>query len=159
MAHSARLSALLTQRTNIQALVVYFLFYSFIGWIVDTAARSYASGHYEVGNFLPILPLCPLYGFGALLVLTLAPHLSKLRIIWQWCVYALLLATLEYTTGTLLLFFTHQRSWGYPPTFLSLNGFTDPAHAMLWGSLALILNEVVHPYVKTHVFLMVQTSE
>lgn len=117
-------------------ILFYFFLYSFIGWIIDTGYRSAWARAYTSGSFFP-LPLCPIYGFGALLVLSLQQTISFLPILVQWGVYAILLATLEYVTGVVILRVYNKRLWQYPGGLLNVKQFTNLSHAAIWGALAM----------------------
>lgn len=122
-----------------------FFAYSFIGWIIDTFFRSIAAGQFTVGNVLP-LPLCPVYGIGALLVLMLGRAFKSTHLLVQGALFGLTLAITEYIAGILILKATGERSWLYEGGVLSLGGFTDLQHALWWGAAALVLVHILHPY-------------
>ena len=134
--------------------VLYFIFlfflYSFIGWIGDTAYRSFYERRYAPGSFFPV-PLCPVYGVGAVLVLVLDGFFHAAPLVLQWVVYGLLLAGLEEATGVFLLVFFKRRLWSYPDGRKKKGRFTDIGHAMLWGALAVLLVRYVHPFIGSSV--------
>ena len=47
---------------------LYFLIFAFIGWLLETCFSFYALGHFTKRGFL-FGPLCPIYGFGALILI------------------------------------------------------------------------------------------
>lgn len=128
----------------------FFILYSFLGWIGDTLTRSLTAHRYLPGSFFPI-PLCPLYGFGALLAIGLSPLITRLPLILEGAAYGVILAALECITGIIILKRFHRRLWLYKPSLLNIAGFTDLAHAMLWGLLALVFLYIGHPWVENMV--------
>ena len=47
---------------------IYFLLFAFIGWLLETAFSFYSLGYFTKRGFL-YGPLCPIYGFGALILI------------------------------------------------------------------------------------------
>lgn len=133
-------------------LVVFFLIYSFIGWIVDTAIRSFEEGKWKTGSFFPI-PFCPLYGFGALLILGMHTVLGKIPLLIQIAIMGVVLAGFEYIAGILVLRLSGRRLWHYPKSFLNIGGFTDFWHAVLWAELAAVVI-IIHPLLFATFFKM-----
>jgi uncharacterized membrane protein len=119
-------------------LVLYFLLFSFIGWVGDTAYRSFEKGTYVRGSFLPI-PIMPIYGFGALLILFINTRLHPFPFFVKFFLYGSLLAALELATGFLVKKYFKRRLWKYDGGILNIGGFTNFAHVLLWGALAMIL--------------------
>lgn len=131
---------------NHSKLVGYFFLYSFLGWIIDTADRSWVAGHYSVGSVLPV-PLCPIYGFGVVASLLLAPLLRKLPLLFEGLIYGVALAVMEFLTGEFFLRMFHRRLWNYPTGFMNLDGFTDVFPVLLWGTAALLVVYFIHPFI------------
>ena len=47
---------------------IYFILFAFIGWLLETCFSFYALGHFTKRGFL-YGPLCPIYGWGALILI------------------------------------------------------------------------------------------
>ena len=47
---------------------IYFLVFSIIGWLIETAYSFYSLGHFTKRGFL-YGPLCPIYGWGAVILI------------------------------------------------------------------------------------------
>ena len=47
---------------------IYFLVFSIIGWLLETAFSFYSLGHFTKRGFL-YGPLCPIYGWGAIILI------------------------------------------------------------------------------------------
>lgn len=130
---------------NVLFLIISFLIYSFMGWMIDTAGRSWTAGKYTTGSFFPV-PLCPIYGFGALGAIFLHHLFGSVSIIMQGIIFAFLLSLLEYSTGFVTLKVFHRRMWNYPTEKTSDKHFTDLPHAILWGVLAILTVQALHPF-------------
>jgi len=122
----------------------YFFFYSFVGWLMDTSYRSILARAFAPGSFFPV-PMCPIYGFGALLVIFLHRAFPSAPLVLQGLIYGVLLALLEYLTGYFALLFFHRRLWYYAGGWLNLGHFTDLSHAVLWGVGAIVLVSYLQP--------------
>ncbi len=127
------------------SLTFYFFFFSFMDWIADTIIRSFLAHAYTTGSFFPI-PLCPVYGFGALLILFLHRLFASASILTQWTVYGISLGALEFVTGEFISTFFHRDLWSYSSGLIPLGHFTDLVHVMLWGALGLIFVRYIEPY-------------
>jgi uncharacterized membrane protein len=120
------------------SLIAYFFLYSFIGWIGDTAYRSFSERKYRPGSFFPV-PLCPIYGFAALLVIFLHRIFGPVPLIFQAVFFGILLAGFEYASGVVILRLFRRRLWKYTGTLFNLGQFTDLSHAILWGVLSVLV--------------------
>ena len=126
---------------------LYFLFYSFIGWLIDTAHRSYLEGQFTSGS-LTVLPLTPIYGIAALAIL-LAHNNWELKKIWQqFFVYGFIATVVEYLGGVFTLQIFGRRLWDYSEIPFNLHGHISLLHAFYWGLLALLLIQVIHPRIQ-----------
>ena len=47
---------------------IYFLIFAIIGWLLETCFSFYSLGHFTKRGFL-FGPLCPIYGWGALILI------------------------------------------------------------------------------------------
>ena len=67
---------------NLYNLSAFFLIFSFLGWIVDVIGQSAHDGYYSDRGFLS-LPVCPIYGFGAVfLIFLLQPFLNDIHVLF-----------------------------------------------------------------------------
>ncbi len=135
------------------AFILYFLIYSLFGWIIDTSYRSYKGRKFVDGGFFPYLPLCPIYGFGAMIVLGANQYLHSFPLFGQWLIYVLVLAAFEYASGDLILHVFHKRLWNYRKNAFHIGTFTDLFHAAAWGTFAILLIRYVHPYLESIIVL------
>lgn len=122
-----------------------FLSYSFLGWCCESVYCSIGQGRLINRGFLNG-PLCPVYGFGALLVIFLLDGA-------EGNAAALFLAgmaatsLLEYLTSWLLEKLFHMKWWGYSHYHFQINGRVCLLNSLMFGGLSVILMLGVRPRV------------
>lgn len=131
-------------RTRLKETVYSFLLYSVVGWCIDTGFRSVVSGHFEANNALGI-PFSPMYGAGAVAILHIYPYIQHWARWKQFGLYALLLPTYEYLGGVVSEWFLGRRLWDYSSYPLNIGAYTDPIHAVVWGTAALLVLYIMQP--------------
>jgi len=62
--------------SKFQILFIYFCIYAFIGWLLETLYVSSLQGHLVKRGFL-FGPICPIYGFGAIMLITVLGKYKK----------------------------------------------------------------------------------
>ena len=65
-----------TTKDKIIEYIIYFFIYSFIGWLIETIYALFVHGYFVKRGFL-FGPICPIYGFGAVLLLLATKKLYK----------------------------------------------------------------------------------
>lgn len=121
---------------------VYFITYSFIGWLLESFYASFSAGAFVNRGFLAG-PFCPLYGIGALLLLLLyhlLPNLTALLFLAM-----LICSALEYAAGLLMEKTLELRWWRYKNPLAFLRGRLSLPTSFSWGLLAVFLLDVLHP--------------
>lgn len=123
----------------------YFLIYSFCGFLLEVAfARIMGHPKRDRKCFL-LLPMCPVYGLGALLILWLAR--PERGILWVMVMGALAATAAELLMG---LFYRHVLKvefWDYSDMRGNLAGLVCPMFSLFWAILSLGLVYWVHPWV------------
>jgi len=127
--------------------IVVFVLCSLIGWIGDTFVRSVTVRRYTDGSFFNA-PLCPIYGFGALIILFLHALFGSVPLLGQGVIYGITLAAFEYASGLFVFRVFRRRLWKYSGA-LNLGGYTDITHAVLWGILGGLLVTYIQPFVQS----------
>ena len=62
--------------SQFKLLFIYFCIYAFVGWIMETLYVSNLKGHLVKRGFL-LGPICPIYGFGAIMLITILGKYKK----------------------------------------------------------------------------------
>ena len=124
---------------------IYFLIYSFLGWVCETAFCFIVDKELVNRGFLKG-PFCPVYGFGALSVILVLTPLSN-NIIILYLSAMLFTSAIEYATGFLLETIFSLKWWDYSKYRFNIKGRVCLLNSTLFGILSLILIKMVHPIV------------
>ena len=96
---------------NIFQLITYFIIYSFLGWVMESIVRTIAEKKIINTGFL-YGPFCPIYGFGAIIMLLFLKTFDKNWIILFLASFVIL-SLWEYLVGVLLEKMFHTKYWDY----------------------------------------------
>ena len=126
-------------------LFLYFILYSFLGWCCETVYCSVIQRRWVNRGFLNG-PLCPVYGFGALLVLFL---LRDVRHSFTALFLSGMVVTsvLEYLTSYILEKLFHMHWWDYSHMRFNLNGRVCLLNSCEFGLLSVFVVMFLHPAV------------
>lgn len=127
-------------------LFIYFLIYSFIGWICEVIYCSIPKKAFINRGFLNG-PICPVYGFGSISIISLL-YPFKYNIVELFLLAVLLTSTLEYITSVILEKLFNTKWWDYSNNEFNINGRVCLLNSTLFGLLSVVLVQVIHPYVK-----------
>lgn len=128
--------------------VIYFMLYSFIGWLLEVAYAFYEERRL-VNRGVLAGPVCPVYGFGTLLILNIG-SLLKLQhpgLVSNIIFIILLTTVLEYLTGYILETFLKVKAWDYSNEFCNIKGRICLKFSIFWGLLGCIIIYGLHPIV------------
>ena len=130
----------------IQELFLYFLFYSFLGWLMETCYCSIRERRLVPRGFL-YGPICPIYGCGVLLmVLFFTPLKGSLPLFYV--VAVVVMTSWEYFVGWFLEVTTHMKYWDYSNSRFILKGRVCLWVALVWGVLSYVVIFWIHPAVE-----------
>lgn len=127
----------------ISTLFLYFLWYSFLGWAIETAWCSFKARHFVYRGFLAG-PICPIYGAGALIMILFLEPLSDHPVL-LYVTACLVMSAWEYLVAWLLETATHVKYWDYSHLPFNLHGRICLSVSMWWGVLANFALRVLHP--------------
>ena len=130
---------------NLYQAVWIFLIYAFLGWCAEVAYAAVHNGKFVNRGFLNG-PVCPIYGVGMLVVVTLLWGLRH-NLILLILGSAGLTTTLEYATGLILERFFHDKWWDYSDKPFNVKGYICLEFTVLWGLAAAFVVGAVHPFV------------
>lgn len=124
----------------------YFFIYSFLGFLLEVVyVRIRREGKRDRKCRL-ILPVCPVYGLGALAILLL-PEVVRQHPLLLFPAAALACTGVEYFTGLFYEKVFRVAFWDYSHLPLNLSGRVCPLFSLFWGSLAVLVLGVLHPRV------------
>ena len=133
-------------------ICLYFLVYSFGGWVVEVVYHAVALGKVVNRGFLNG-PVCPVYGFGVLSVFAMlntiqsGGHQMSEGMIF---VFGFVLATaVELIAGWLLDVCFHARWWDYSNKPLNFHGYICLEFSLIWGLAIVMVVKVFQKYVES----------
>ncbi|MDR0286797.1 MAG: putative ABC transporter permease, partial [Clostridiales bacterium] len=106
--------------TSFAVLVLYFAIYSILGWIIESAYCSIFA-HKPINRGFLSGPWCPVYGFGALLILLFTGPFKQNPFL-VFAISLLSTSILEYFTGWLLETLFKTRWWDYSKHKFNIKG-------------------------------------
>ena len=120
----------------------FFYIYCFFGWIFESTYVSLKQHRFVNRGFLR-LPMLPLYGTGAVMMLWVSlPFKSSLVMVY---ISGVIGATiLEYVTGWGMERLFKMKYWDYSNQRFNLNGYICLSSSVAWGFLTIFLTEVIH---------------
>lgn len=125
---------------------VYFVLYSFLGWVCETIYCSIDDKKFVNRGFLNG-PFCPIYGTGALLVIDIFMK-YKDDLLVLFILSVVITSIVEYITSYLLEKIFNLQLWDYSTYSFNLNGRVCLKNSFLFGVLAILAVEVIHPAVE-----------
>jgi Predicted membrane protein len=136
----------------------YFLVYAFLGWCTEVAYATVNTGKFINRGFLNG-PVCPIYGFGVVLVISLLTPL-KANILLLFLGSVVLTSTLEFLTGWILERLFSQTWWDYSDVPFNIGGYVCLKFSILWGIICVVVMSGIHPMVHSIVsFLDIRFGE
>lgn len=129
----------------IYAYFLYFVVYSFLGWICETIYCSIIDKQYVNRGFLRG-PFCPIYGVGALIVILTLTSVADNIILLFFC-GMIFTSVLEYITGFLLEVIFNLKWWDYSNYKFNMHGRVCLLNSILFGILSVIAVKIIHPIV------------
>ena len=125
--------------------MLYFFIYSFLGWVCESIYCSCLQKKVINRGFLNG-PVCPVYGVGALIIITgLWPYRDSMIAVFVMGI--ILTSLLEYVTATILEKLFHAKWWDYSKHKFNINGKVCLLNSTMFGFMSLFVIEVLHPFV------------
>jgi len=123
-----------------------FILFAFIGWISEEIYVGVIIEHRLVNRGFLHGPLCPVYGFGGVVILMLPPQLYNTWI--PLFLASMVLCTIvEYIVSWLMEVLFHARWWDYSHYKLNINGRVCLLNSVLFGFLGLGVIRFVYPHI------------
>lgn len=125
-------------------LFVWWVFYSFVGWVWETLVGLVTRGRFIDRGVLNG-PLCPLYGFGCLLIIVVLDDVTNPVALFLSAGF--LACLLEYLTSVLMERLFHVKLWDYSDKPFNLNGRVYLLGFVAFGLVASVIKLFVQPRV------------
>lgn len=130
---------------NIFQLITYFIIYSFLGWVMESIVRTIAEKKIINTGFL-YGPFCPIYGFGAIIMLLFLKTFDKNWIILFLASFVIL-SLWEYLVGLLLEKMFQTKYWDYSDQKFNFQGRVCLVNSLCWGGLGVLFIKYIHPFI------------
>lgn len=127
----------------ISNLFLYFILYSFLGWVMETCYCSILEHRLVPRGFL-YGPICPIYGGGVVLMILFFTPLKK-NLVLFYVVAVVVMTSWEYFVGLVLEVTTHVKYWDYSQYRFNLKGRVCLWVALTWGVLSYLVIFFIHP--------------
>nr|WP_300092227.1 hypothetical protein [Sedimentibacter sp.] len=124
----------------------YFIIYAFIGWCTEVVYAAVSTGKLVNRGFLNG-PVCPIYGFGVLAVISLlTPVKNNLLLLYAGSV--VLTSVIEFVTGWILEKAFNNKWWDYSEYPFNIKGYICLKFSLAWGTACLLIINVIHPMIQ-----------
>lgn len=131
---------------NINELIIYFLIYSFFGWILESVFKTILYKKPINSGFL-YGPFCPIYGVGALIMFVTLTRFKN-NYVFLFLFGFIVLSIWEYIVGWLLEKTFKTKYWDYSNNKFNIHGRVCLMNSMFWGILAVIFTMIIHPNIQ-----------
>ena len=122
--------------------LTFFYLYCFLGWIFESSYVSILQRRPVNRGFLRI-PLLPLYGSGAVMMLWVSlPFQDSLILTYLSGVVGA--TALEYLTGLAMESLFKIRYWDYSHKKYNVHGYICLESSLFWGVLTILMTHIVH---------------
>ena len=133
---------------TIYQILWYFLLYSVLGWALEVAFHGVTQGKVINRGFLNG-PVCPVYGFGMLLVLLFfgkgIQGAEEISTGWLFLWGMILATVVELIGGWALDALFHARWWDYRDKPFNFRGYICLEFSIIWGLGICFVVKEVHP--------------
>ncbi len=140
--------------------ILYFFFYSAVGWLVESVYCSIAARKWINRGFLTG-PICPIYGTGAVVFAVCLGPLKDTAVIVSVAgkefsitpvlvfVAGMILADIvEFITSVIMEKLFRARWWDYSDKPFNIQGRICLMHTLYWGVACIVFLYLVHPFVQ-----------
>ena len=141
-----------------KSYIMFFLIYGFLGFLLETIFRSITGRKIFISRGFLTNGFCPLYGICGILIVEiftlceLMINSTFLTLLSATLASIIAVTFLEYITGRMLDRVFHFKLWDYNQNLLNLHSYICLEFSLLWGIVAIILSNFIHPLIEIFVF-------
>lgn len=134
-------------KITFKRILMYFIIYSFLGFIVETIFGMLTKGVIESRKSCFYGPFCCIYGLGAAIMI---PGLQKFkRNNWTLAIGGMIEGSIiEYIVSWIGEIIFQIKWWDYSNMPLNMNGRICLLFTIFWGILAVVLLRLVNPFIE-----------
>ena len=126
-------------------ILFYFLTYSFLGWCLESIYKTILERRPVNSGFL-YGPFCPIYGFGAIMMIVILQKIHNIFLIF--IISTILLTIWEYMVGAVLEKVFKTKYWDYSHIRFNINGRVCLKNSIYWGILGVAFTTIIHPAIE-----------
>ena len=119
-------------------ILFLFIFFSTIGWFIETLYRSATSKTFVNPGFMTGITL-PIYGFGGLILIMISKLVDMMNIGYKYIALfflsALIMTVIEYVGGYISIKYYNTKLWDYTDMRFNYKGIVCPFFTFIWGLL------------------------
>lgn len=127
-------------------ILAYFIIYSVLGFVIETTFGLVTKGVIESRRSSIYLPVCCIYGIGAVVMILGLQHFKKNKYTLFFGGFVIG-SIIEYVISLIGEFIFHIKWWDYSDMAFNINGRICVAFSFFWGILAIYLMSHFNPKV------------
>lgn len=131
---------------SLYEMCLLFIVWSFIGWAIEVCAHALKMGEYSNRGFLS-MPICPIYGFGVLIITILLHPFMDIPILMFIC-SSLICTAFEFFVGVTMKMIFNNVWWDYSDEHFNFKGYICLKTSILWGLGCLIVEYCAEPQIE-----------
>lgn len=132
---------------NLSYILIQFVIYSFLGYICEVLYCSFLQKKFVNRGFL-FGPICPIYGFGAILTIYSLDGIKQ-NPIFVFILGILITSTLEYYTSYIFEKIFNNKWWDYSYRVDNINGRICLGNSIYFGLAILITIYIINPFISS----------
>ena len=129
--------------------ITYLILYSFAGWILESVCKTVEQRKFVNSGFLNG-PFCPIYGFGAIIMLLCLSFLKEKPILLFIAAF-FILSIWEYLVGLFLEKVFKTKYWDYSHLKFNIQGRVCLKNSLFWGVLGVAFICCIHPFIDRYI--------
>ncbi len=130
----------------------YLILYSFAGWVLESVCKTVEQKKFVNSGFL-YGPFCPIYGFGALIMLLCLSFLKEKPILLFIAAF-FILSIWEYLVGVFLEKVFKTKYWDYSHLKFNFQGRVCLKNSLFWGILGVLFICIIHPFIEKYITMI-----
>ena len=138
-----------TSKDKIIEYINYFFIYAFLGWVMEVIYALFIHGHFVNRGFL-FGPICPIYGFGAIILIITTKKLYK-RPVLKFIIATVSFSVFEYLVSLILVMLFGLRWWDYSDAMFNIQGRVSLLYSVFWGIIGVVVLEKLHPFIQNKI--------
>lgn len=139
---------------NFIKLLFCFIVYSFFGWILESVVKTVVQKKFVNSGFL-YGPFCPIYGFGAVIMLIFLQSFKN-NLLILFVIAFIVLSVWEYIVGWVLEKLFKTKYWDYSENKFNIHGRVCLMNSLFWGFLGVVFIQYMHPFIREKIDLIPQ---